>query len=450
MSKPSQVSSVSGRLPAEVRARAAQLLVQVSRDGRSLDGLFANQQGSPQERGLLRSLVYGTVRWQIRLEAILEKLSSRPPSTLEPDVRALLLVGLFQLLHTDIAAHAAVAETVEAVRSLNQAHAAGFVNAILRRAQREATTLLPQLDADIAIRTAHPAWLVEQLKRDWPQHYAAILDANNSHPPMWLRVNRQHTTVQDYLLRLNQAGMSAECSELAPDALRLLLPVDVHALPDFTAGHVSVQDAAAQLAAHLLAAQPGQRVLDACAAPGGKTCHILEIQPALSELVALDSSATRMHRVRDNLTRLQLQATLIEGDAADPNAWWDGLLFDRILLDVQCSATGVIRRHPDIKLLRRPSDIDDLQDQQTAMLRAQWPLLAPGGRLLYASCSSLRSENADVIAAFLVEETTASDVTLSAPVFANAANRPGPGYPIFAGEAQMDGFYYACLEKQPV
>jgi 16S rRNA (cytosine967-C5)-methyltransferase len=431
-----------------VRARAAQWVALVAKEGRSLDTLFANQQGTPQERGLLRSLVYGTVRWQIRLEAFLEKLSARPPSELDPNVRALLLVGLFQLLHSDIAAHAAVAETVEATRALKQPRAAGFVNAILRRAQREAGSLVADIDQDIALRTAHPQWLVDQLARDWPDRYPALLDANNLHPPFWVRVNRQHTDVESYRQTLLRAGMPSEPSPHAPDALRLVTPVDVHALPHFAEGHVSVQDAAAQLAAHLLSPQPGQRVLDACAAPGGKTCHLLELQPQLAELIAIDVSASRLYRVRDNLKRLQLSATLIEGDASMPNEWWDGKPFDRILLDVPCSATGVIRRHPDIKLLRRASDIDELQRQQWAMLRALWPLLAPGGHLVYASCSALRAETGDVVAEFLSECADAQDRTAEViAAFGYTESRPGPGYPLFAGEAQADGFYYACLVK---
>jgi len=433
---------------AVVRARAAQWVAEVAKQGRSLDALFANQQGTPQERGLLRSLVYGTVRWQIRLEALLEKLSARPPGELDPNVRALLLVGLFQLLHSDIAAHAAVAETVEATRALKQPRAAGFVNAILRRAQRETAALSTDIDDDIAIRTAHPHWLVERLASDWPDRYPALLDANNGHPPFWLRVNRRHIDVDAYREILQRAGMPCERNPYAPAALRLLSPVDVNSLPHFAEGYVSVQDAAAQLAAHLLAPQPGERVLDACAAPGGKSCHLLELQPQIAELVAVDISAARLHRVRDNLRRLQLSATLIEGDAATPGEWWDGKLFDRILLDVPCSATGVIRRHPDIKLLRRTEDIDELQRQQAAILRAAWPLLAPGGRLLYASCSALRSETGAVVAAFLTANADAEDCTVeSVAGLGYAESRPGPGYPLFVGEAQMDGFYYACLTK---
>ncbi len=434
--------------PAEIRARAARIVSQVSVQGKSLDALLANTSGSPQERGLLRSLAYGTIRWQIRLEAALERLSARPQHELDPEIRALLLVGLFQLMHTDIASHAAVAETVEAARALNQPRAAGLVNAVLRRCQRESSQLATQLDSDISSRTAHPQWFIETLQQDWPESYAAILDANNAHPPMWLRVNTRRVSTGDYLQQLRVAGLNAQRCDYASEALRLDTPVDVRALPGFDDGDVSVQDAAAQLAAHLLAPRRGDRVLDACAAPGGKTCHLLELQPDIAELLALDVSAERLRKVQENLDRLHLTASVQTGDAAEPETWWDGRRFQRILLDVPCSATGVIRRHPDIKLLRRRTDIADLARRQAQMLRRIWPLLANGGALLYSSCSALRAETRDVVANFLAEESAAADVTVDACRNAGAPSAAGTvGLAIRAGEAQMDGFYYAYLLK---
>jgi 16S rRNA (cytosine967-C5)-methyltransferase len=450
------MTAKSAETPAQIRARAARVVAQVADSGKSLDALLSAgpiDASDAQARGLTRSLVYGTIRWQIRLSAVLAKLSARPPQELDSELRALLLVGIYQLLHTDIAAHAAVAETVEAARALKQPRAAGFVNAILRRCQREGSAMASSLDNDAAVRTAHPQWFVAQLKNDWPDRYATILDANNQHPPLWLRVNRRRGTVTEYLQRLIAAGHPAEIGACAPESIRLLDPVDVRRLPDFDLGAVSVQDAAAQLAAHLLDAQLGQRVLDACAAPGGKTCHVLELEPGIAELIAVDVSAGRLRRVEENLTRLQLRATLIAGDAADPSKWWDGKHFHRILLDVPCSATGVIRRHPDIKLLRRSSDIPDLAREQARMLSSAWPLLAPGGRLLYASCSALRAENAEVVSAFLTAQPDARDATAETVAArlpacgAYLAAGAGPGRAIAAGEAQMDGFYYACLDK---
>jgi len=447
----------AAKTPAQIRAHAASLVAQVIEQGRSLDALLAGnatRTESDQERGLTRVLVYGTIRWHGRLQALLQKLSSRPIAEMDPELRALLCVGLFQLLHTDIAAHAAVAETVEAARVMKQQQAAGFVNAILRRCQREGAALLARLDDDLATRSAHPAWLVARLRTDWPDDAAAILSANNEHPPLWLRVNERRVSRADYLQQLTAAGLDAEASVIAPQALKLATPIDVRRLPGFETGDVSVQDAAAQLAALLLGAQPGDRVLDACAAPGGKTCHVLELQPAVSELVAVDVSAQRLRRVEENLQRLGLQATLKTGDAAEPASWWDGRPFQRILLDVPCSATGVIRRHPDIKWLRRDTDIAALAQRQGELLTKLWALLVPGGRLLYASCSALKAENADVIEAFLKVTPDSRDVTRTAALaLANGApssepgSRPRPGLAIAAGAAQMDGFYYACLEK---
>lgn len=443
--------------PAEIRALAAQFVAQVADAGTSLDALLENRGDAPQERGLLRSLSYGTIRWYWRLLAVLEQLSSQPPKELQPEVRALALVGLYQLLHTDIAPHAAVAETVEAARTLNLSRATGLLNAILRRCQREATALTAKVDTELAARTAHPQWLVERLRQDWPAQVEAILDANNQHPPFWLRVNRRQHSRDAYHALLTERGIDAHISEHAPEALRLAQAVDVQTLPGFAEGWVSVQDAAAQLAAHLLDAQSNDRVLDACAAPGGKTCHVLELQPGLREMVAVDVSAGRIRRVRSNLERLQLQATLITADAARPEEWWDDEPFQRILLDVPCSATGVIRRHPDIKLLRRASDIAKLAERQWQLLERLWPLLVEGGRLVYASCSALRAENADIIARFVASHPEARDITDSAVRSAGLSSgqssgldaNAAPGLRIAVGEGEMDGFYYACLSKQP-
>ena len=451
------MSTPAPSTPAQIRAQAALLLMKVVDEGRSLDALLENRSDAPQERGLLRSLSYGSVRWYWRLLAALTQLSSQPPKDLQPEVRALALVGLFQLLQTDIAAHAAVAETVEAARVLKLNRTTGFLNAILRRCQRESDSLSAIIDDDLAQRTAHPDWLVKQLQHDWPTRVETILQANNEHPPFWLRVNTKHISREAYRDLLTAQGLQSSISDYAPEALLLPQAVDVMLLPGFKEGWVAIQDAAAQLAAHLLAVEPGQRVLDACAAPGGKTCHILELQPQLKEMVALDVSAERMQRVRGNLKRLGLEATSIVGDASNPDRWWDGQLFERILLDVPCSATGVIRRHPDIKLLRRASDIHSLAGRQADMLSKAWTMLAPGGRLLYASCSALRAENAEVIAAFLNAQADARDITMEVIeqqglIDARQLEPDMPaekqiGLAIPAGLNGMDGFYYACLQK---
>jgi 16S rRNA (cytosine967-C5)-methyltransferase len=435
--------------PAAIRAEAAILVAGTATEGRSLDELLAGDRTSGSARGLKRSLVYGTLRWHFRLLELLRRLSDRPPEQWPARLRALLEVGLFQLVSGETAPHAAVAETVNAARTLGFPRAAGFVNAVLRRFQRERDALLEAVDADLATRTAHPRWFVAQVEQDYPGETAAILEASNAHPPMWLRVNRLRTTLPECAAALAAAGYGTEPHALAADALKLDPAADVTSLPGFREGCLSVQDAAAQLAVELLQPRPGDRVLDACAAPGGKACHVLERVPDV-ELTALDVSATRLLRVRENLSRLGLTADVREGDLAESAAWWDRRRYDRILLDVPCSATGVIRRHPDIKLLRRARDIPALARRQARLLRAAWDLLAPVGTLLYTSCSVLRAENESVIRAFLAETPEAVDIT--AGLTRDWPARPDgstPGYAIRPGEAGMDGFYYACLTRHP-
>jgi 16S rRNA (cytosine967-C5)-methyltransferase len=306
------------------------------------------------------------------------------------------------------------------------------------------------VDQDLAACTAHPRWLVEQLQRERGGQARAILEANNEHPPLWLRVNRLRWSVAEAREALQAGGWQVWTHTLAPDALRIEPAADVRTLPGFAEGRLSVQDAAAQLAVELLDPRPGQRILDACAAPGGKTCHVLERVGGRCDLTALDVSGTRLERVRDSLARLGLAADARVGDVGEPATWWDGRPYDRILLDVPCSATGVIRRHPDIKLLRRARDIPALARRQAALLRAAWGLLGPGGTLLYTSCSVLRAENEAVVEAFMASVADASDLTPEA-THGWPARPPGagPGYQAYPGEAGMDGFYYACLTRHP-
>ncbi len=419
--------------------------------GRRLEDALAREMQGGVPRPATQSIAFGTVRWFFELEACLDGLLDRPGGKQDPEIRALMLVGLYQLLHGATPLHAAVSETVEAARSLGHPRAAGLVNAILRRFLRERDSVLAAAHARRAARHAHAEWMLDAFARDWPDHWQSIAAAGNSEPPMWLRVNARRGTRDAYLARLAAAALPAEPCAFAPEALRLASPVDVNALPGFADGDVSVQDAAAQLAARFLVAAPGMRVLDACAAPGGKACHIAELEPGLAELIALDVDAARATLIEANLARLRLAARVVIGNAGQPAAWWDGRPFDRILLDVPCSGTGVIRRHPDIKLLRRADDIGRFAAQQSALLRACWGLLAPGGRLVYASCSVLSAENAGVVGAFLASEPAAVESTESARLSLPGAlpwRISGPGSALPSGAANADGFYYACLEKK--
>ena len=419
--------------------------------GRRLEDAVAAATAAGVPRPATQSIAFGTVRWHVELESCLELLLDRPGGRQDPEVSALLDVGLYQLLHGRTPEHAAVSETVEAARALGRPRAAGLVHAVLRRFQRERESIVPQAHRDRAARHAHPAWMLDAFARDWPDRWESIAAAGNAEPPMWLRVNARRGTRDAYRARLEAAGLAADPCGFAPEALLLAEPAGVDALPGFAEGEVSVQDAAAQLAPRFVAAEPGMRVLDACAAPGGKACHLLELEPAIAELVALDVDAQRASRVGSNLRRLGLEATVVVGDAAKPESWWDGRAFERVLLDVPCSGSGVIRRHPDIKLLRRPADVPAFAARQATLLAACWQLLAPGGRLVYASCSVFSAENAEVTGGLMAAERRAVDVTESARLSLPGAlpwQVAGPGCALASGAADADGFYYACLEKR--
>ena len=397
----------------------------------------------PRDRSLAQDLAFGTARWQPRLQLLADKLLQKPFKAADRDVEALLLVGLYQLLHTRIPAHAALGETVACVDKLKKSSLKGLLNAVLRNAQREHEAIFAELERDPVLHTAHPRWLQKRLKADWPEQWQAICAANNEHPPLLLRVNRRHGSRDSYLAELNQAGIDAAACLYSRDGIRLLTPCDVKTLPGFAEGRVSVQDEAAQLAADLLDLASAQRVLDACAAPGGKTCHLLEAQPGLAEVIALDLEPGRLARVQENLDRLQLEATLIAADGRDVVHWWDGKPFQRILLDAPCSATGVIRRHPDIKLTRQADDISALAQLQGELLDALWPTLEVGGVLLYATCSVLPQENSDTIGAFLARTPGARELDIAGPF----GLKPAHGRQLLPQVDGHDGFYYAKLIK---
>ncbi len=397
----------------------------------------------PRDRGLTQELAFGTARWQPRLAALADKLLQKPFKAADKDVEALLLVGLYQLLYTRIPPHAALGETVGCADKLKKPWAKALLNAVLRRAQREGEQLLAELEHDPVVRTAHPRWLQKALKAHWPEHWEAICAANNAHPPLILRVNRRHGSRDAYLAELRSAGIAAEPCVFSRDGIRLDQACEVTSLPGFAEGRLSVQDEAAQLAAELLDLAPGQRVLDACCAPGGKTCHLLEAEPQLAGVVAVDLEEKRLLRVRENLARLGLDAQLIAADARAVGQWWDGQAFQRILLDAPCSATGVIRRHPDIKLTRQAEDIPALAQLQGELLDALWPTLAVGGILLYATCSTLPTENTEVIGAFLARTPSARELDIPGPF-----GLPQPhGRQLLAQQGGHDGFYYAKLIK---
>lgn len=430
----------------DARTAAAEVLVQVTGAQRSLSAVLPPVLAAvpPRERALTQELAYGALRFGPRLEFLLARLLRKPLRDKDRDIHCLLLTGLYQLLFTRIPPYAAVAGTVSATRARNKPWAAGLVNGVLRSFQKNGAALLEEAERDEVAASAHPAWLLALLREGRPETWRDIVAANNERGPMSLRVNRRRVTREEYLARLTDAGFAALPFPHSDSGLTLARSAEVDELPAFGEGLVSVQDGAAQLAAGLLDAQAGERILDACAAPGGKTGHILERQPGLAELVAVDHDEARMARVRDNLARLRLDARLIVADAAEPASWWDGAPFDRILLDAPCAGIGVIRRHPDIKYLRRPEDINKLAALQARLLDALWPLLRAGGKLVYATCSVLPQENEERIGRFLASRPDAVEHVIEA-----AWGRPlQHGRLILPGEEGMDGFYYACLQKR--
>lgn len=413
---------------------AAARVVNSVLQGRNLTQVLAeslrlHSQFSPQQRGALQDLCYGTLRYYGKLEFMLNKLMERPPR--DELLQQLLLVALYQIEFSKVGPHVIVDQAVRAGKIINSA-AGGLVNAVLRNFQRKRQALLEAAKRNEESRYSYPQWWIAALKAQYGEPAPAILEAGNQHPPMTLRFNARHTTATEYQALLASQDIAARLVE--PDALMLERPVAVERLPKFTEGWVSVQDAGAQYAARLLDVQNGMRVLDACAAPGGKTAHLLEFADV--ELVAVDKDEQRLLRVRENLQRLNLKAQIVCGDAAIPNDWWDGKQFQRILADVPCSASGVVRRHPDIKWLRRAADIEGFARQQEQILQALWSLLAIDGKLLYATCSIFSRENQQVIDAFLKKHPEATQEKIA--ILPNGQLLPNE---------QHDGFFYALLHK---
>jgi len=420
-----------------IQLAATQIVQQVLENGRNLnqvldEALRNNAAWAPAQRAAMQDLSYGALRFYGQLQAVRGLLLHNPL----PDERVacLLLVALYQLQYGKSAQHAVVDHAVRAARSLNP-RIGGLVNAVLRNFLRNQAALLEQAAQHAEGKYSYPQWWIDELCAQYGERSAAILEAGNTHPPMVLRINRRRCTTADYLAQLVQRNLSARLIE--PDALQLDKPVAVDKLPGFFDGLVSVQDAGAQYAARLLDVSDGMRVLDACAAPGGKTTHILE--SADVQMVAVDKDEKRLRRVAENLQRLGLSAQLVQGDAAEPEGWWDGEPFQRILADVPCSASGVVRRHPDIKWLRRSTDIAGFAAQQLEILRALWRLLAQDGKLLYVTCSVFRQENEEVVGAFLAQQPEARRLPIALPDVSSGQLLP---------DNQHDGFFYALLHKQ--
>jgi 16S rRNA (cytosine967-C5)-methyltransferase len=436
---------------ASARSLAAHAVARILREGVTLDSALkdalvgADQKLAPS----VRSLSYGAVRGYYRHEAILGRLLSTPVRSLDFLVRALLSVALYELEDERTPQYAVVDAAVQTAKASDAMRAAGLINAVLRRYLRERDTLDADIARNPATRHASPVWLADRLRADWPVRWTQLLAAGDAQGPMWLRVDSRRSTTAEYLEQLHKVGLGARAEERVPYAIALDVPCDVRELPGFAEGCVSVQDLGAQCVAFPLGLAPGQRVLDACAAPGGKTALIAEREPKLSNLTAVDVDPQRLARVRENMSRGCLSADLVSGDATATQSWWDGVPFDRILLDAPCSALGVIRRHPDIRLRKSPSEIDKLPALQRRLMDSVWTVLANGGRLVYATCTLTRSENHDVIAAFLRDTPNAATVPAEDwegwPKFGEA---DAYGRQILPGEAGADGFYYAALTKR--
>ncbi|MDE9621122.1 16S rRNA (cytosine(967)-C(5))-methyltransferase RsmB [Citrobacter portucalensis] len=423
-----------------LRSMAAQAVEQVVEKGQSLSNVLPamQQKVADKDKALLQELCFGVLRTLSQLEWMIQQLMERPMTGKQRTVHYLIMVGFYQLLHTRIPAHAALAETVEGAVVIKRPQLKGLINGVLRQFQRRQDELLAEF-AQSDLRFLHPSWLVKRIKSAYPQQWEAILEANNQRPPMWLRVNRNHHTRDAWIDLLTAAGLTGFPHPDYPDAVRLETPAPVHALPGFDEGWVTVQDASAQGCVNYLLPEDGEQILDLCCAPGGKTTHILEVAPQ-ANVMAVDVDEKRLSRVYDNLKRLGMKATVKQGDGRYPQQWCGEQKFDRILLDAPCSATGVIRRHPDIKWLRRDRDIAELAQLQAEILNATWTHLKSGGTLVYATCSILPEENQQQIAAFLARTPDA--------VLSETGTPEKPGRQNLPGAEDGDGFFYAKLIKK--
>ena len=430
------------------RTIAARILAGVIRERITLDNVLQEHTSTLQnsrDKAFIQELCYGVLRWYPRLNFFLATLLEKPLKPTDSDLKAAMLCGIYQLENMRTPAHAAVSETVEAATGLNKIWAKSLINAVLRRFQRERNKLNQAAENSESALFSHPQWLINAVRLDWPDHWQSVLRAGNERPPMHLRVNLRFIKREAYLELLAGAEIESELSAIVPAGIRLSRPVDINTLPGFREGLVSVQDYGAQLAASLLDLREGHTVLDACAAPGGKAAHIFETSPELQRLTALEISSNRVGLLNETSNRLKFPMEVVQADARIPDQWWDNTLYDRILLDVPCSATGVIRRHPDIKLLRQQAEITQFSQTQREILESLWPVLKHKGKLVYATCSILKEENDRQIETFT---SGRSDVRVQ-PI------KPGAGWGVATkfgrqtvpGCDDMDGFYYAILEK---
>lgn len=433
---------------AAVRANAAQILASLLAGQGSLATALTSVEAEGHSLALLKELCFGSCRWYHQLNAELTQLLDKPMKNKDRDIHCLLIIGLHQLSRMRLGEHAAINETVNACLVLRKSWAKSLINGVLRTYQRNknAGTTVAAQSSDDSVQYSHPGWLIQALQEAWPDDWRQVLEAGNHHPPMTLRVNQQATSRQAFLQALTDSGHAARAGELTPTAVYLSAPLAVTEIAGFNDGHVSVQDEASQLIPALLGTQAGHRVLDACAAPGGKTCHILEYQPEVAEVLALDIDERRLARLDDNLARLALthgHVQRIAADAGELDAWWDGQPFDRVLLDAPCSATGIIRRQPDIKLLRTAADIDKLTALQARLLDRLWHTLKPGGLLMYSSCSILPAENSDQVEAFVQRTPDARHRIIEAGWGIACPY----GRQLLPQTGSTDGFFYALIEK---
>jgi len=443
-----QTAQIDKQKQVNIRALAAKCCYSVIDQGRSLSIELPKQQDKAalKDKGLLQEICYGVLRYLPELEHDVRALMQKPLTGKQRVFHFLLLVGVYQIKYMRIPDHAAVSETVAATGALKNRQMKALINGVLRNFVRASESQSPNTQESLpdSIKYNHPSWFIKKIQQSYPIKWQQIIAANQQKPPMWLRVNQQHHTSNEYQNLLTTAEIDVKTIEPLSHAIELTRPTDVTKLPGFDQGWISVQDGAAQQAARLLDCQRDDVVLDCCAAPGGKTCHILENNSNIASMTAIDIEPSRLIRVEENLARLGLTAKVIAADAANSKTWWNGQKFDRILLDVPCSATGVIRRHPDIKWLRKASDIDALVILQQKILKETWSLLKPGGTLLYATCSVLPQENSEQIKHFLSNNTDAKLLTIDG----NDQTEKGVvGWQLLPGEKNMDGFYYAKLLK---